>query len=283
MTALMRRRPVLSFVVLAYAGSWILWSPWWLARFLSHELPIPAVAGINQLGLFGGPFAAALIVTGVSGGRAEIGRLLRRLGQWRVRPRWYLLAVVAIPAVIIAAHLLLTRTAATLSVSTAVALLITGIVYLLGGPVQEEPGWRGFALPRMQQRWHPLVAAVILGVIHCCWHAPLFLTSEWDTARQDPGQYVGYLLLVVSLSVVMSWLVNRSRGSLLLAVLAHNALNWAMLVAGTVTGQATVSNWPAAIAMTVLAVVAIGLTRGRLGHQTAWASRPDTTVAATSV
>ncbi|WP_431230900.1 CPBP family intramembrane glutamic endopeptidase [Paenarthrobacter nicotinovorans] len=85
---------------------------------------------------------------------------------------------------------------------------------------------RGFALPRLQQRWHPLTAALIIGVLHCGWHAPLFLTDEWDTARQDPSQYLAYLLLVVSLSFVLSWIANGTRGSVLLVILGHNSVNW---------------------------------------------------------
>lgn len=51
------------------------------------------------------------------------------------------------------------------------------------GTVQEEPGWRGFALPRMQRPMHPVSATVGLVVVHTFWHAPPFLTREWDTAR----------------------------------------------------------------------------------------------------
>ena len=75
-------------------------------------------------------------------------------------------------------------------------LATTYLTYLLGGPVQEEIGWRGFALQRLEARLSPVAASLALGLLHCFWHAPLFLTSEWDTARQEPSQYVAYLLLV---------------------------------------------------------------------------------------
>ncbi|NUR88368.1 MAG: hypothetical protein HOY71_30135, partial [Nonomuraea sp.] len=100
---------------------------------------------------------------------------------------------------------------------------------------------------------------------HCFWHAPLFLTAEWDTPRGDAGQLVAYLLLTVSLSVVLAWVVNGSGGSVLLAVLGHNGVNWALFAVGAVTGQAVASTWPVAIGLAVLAVVVVAVTRGRLG------------------
>ena len=145
-------------------------------------------------------------------------------------------------------------------------LTSTYLIYLLGGPIQEEPGWRGFALPRLQQRLHPVTAALLLGVIHCFWHAPLFLTDEWDTARQEPSQYLAYLILVVSLSFVLSWLYNGSRGSVLMVILGHNGVNWALFTVGALTGLVADSNWPAALGLAGFAIIAIIATRGRLGY-----------------
>lgn len=273
MTSMLARRPVTAFFVLAYLGSWIAWSPWWLSQsgigLLPIELPFSAVAGFNQLGLFAGPFAAALIMTRLTEGRDGTRRFWRRFLQWRAHPLWWALALAAIPLAAGAGYLLTQSTTfATEEGGAAMLGLLasTYLVYLLGGPIQEEPGWRGFALPRLQHRLHPAAAALLLGVIHCFWHAPLFLTDQWDTARHEPSQYLAYLILVISLSFVLSWLYNGSRGSLLMVILGHNGVNWALFTAGTRTGLTVVSNWPAALGLAGLAMIAIIATGGRLGY-----------------
>lgn len=258
---------------MAYLGSWIGWSPWWLSESglgaLPYQLPTSAIAGINQLGLFAGPFTAALVVTRVVEGREGLRALLRRFVQWHAHPGWYALALIAIPIAAGAGYLLIHGVTA----APVIGLSLTYVTFLLGGPIQEEPGWRGVALPRLQQRLHPMLAALLLGVIHCFWHAPLFLTREWDTARGDFSQLLAYLVLTVSLSFVLSWLVNGSQGSLLLAILGHNGVNWALFAAGALTGYAVADTWPAALGMTVLAAGAALLTRGRLGARPASADR----------
>lgn len=280
MTALLARRPLTAFFILSYLGSWVAWSPWWLSHsgvgLLPYELPFPAIAGINQLGLFAGPFAAALVLTRVTEGNQGISRFWRRIVQWRVHPGWYALALLVVPLAAGVGYLLApTAALRPEGGGTAVlgVLVSTFVIYLIGGPFQEEPGWRGFALPRLQQRWHPITAALVLGAVHCVWHAPLFLTDEWDTARQGPSQYLAYLLLVVSMSFIMSWLANGTRSSMLLAIVGHTSVNWGLFSAGTLTGGAVASNWPAAIGLACLAAIAIAVTRGRLGWRASEQSR----------
>jgi membrane protease YdiL (CAAX protease family) len=272
MSPAIRRNPLTAFFVLAYLGSWLVWSPWWLSQsglgVLPIELPFSAIAGINQLGLFAGPFAAAFLVTHVTEGREGRRNLMRRIVQWRARPIWYFLALVAIPLAVGIGYFLAPGRALEFEGGfTALmgVLASTYLIYLLGGPVQEEPGWRGFALPRLQERFHPMTSALILGIIHCFWHAPLFLTDEWDTARQDPGQFVAYFVLVVSMSFVMSWLANGTNGSVLLVILGHNGINWALFAVGTLNGELVVNNWPAALGLAALALFTVVATQGRLG------------------
>lgn len=272
---LVHRRPVLAFFVLAYLGSWLGWSPWWLSEsgigVLPLRLPFEAIAIVNQVGLFAGPFAAALLVTRILDGPGSPRAFLARAFSLRGRRRSYLVALLVVPFVLVTPYLLLARgvIAEGVTASTLATTLVTYLIYLAGGPLQEEPGWRGFALPRMQASMHPLAAAAGLGVVHTLWHAPLFLTQEWDTARSDVGQLAAYLLLVVALSIVLSWVFNTSEGSSAPAILAHNSLNWGLLFAGNVLGDPVDNTWPAALTMAALAAVTLGLTRGRLGHVTA--------------
>lgn len=270
------RRPIVAFFVLAYLGSWLGWSPWWLSEsgigVLPFTMPFAVIALVNQVGLFAGPFAAALIVTRILDGPGSPRAFLARAFSFRGRgrPASYVLALVVVPLLVAVPYLLLEGKAGVegLTVSTLVTTLVTYLVYLAGGPLQEEPGWRGFALPRLQESMHPLLAAVGLGTVHTFWHAPLFLTDEWDTARSDAGQLVAYLLLIVALSIVLAWVFNTSGGSSIPAILAHNSLNWGLLLAGNLLGSPIVNTWPAALALTVLAAVILGFTRGRLGYST---------------
>lgn len=271
MNHLVHRRPVLAFFALAYLGSWLGWSPWWLSEsgigVLPFKLPFEGIALVNQVGLFAGPFAAALLVTRVIDGPGSTRDFLARAFSFRGRRGAYLVALLVLPFVVATPYLVLAGGAMAegLTASTFAITVVTYLTYLVGGPVQEEPGWRGFALPRMQTSMHPLAAAVGLGVVHTFWHAPLFLTQEWDTARSDVGQLIAYLLLVVALSIVLSWVFNTSDGSSIPAVLAHNSLNWGLLFAGNMLGTPVENTWPAALVMTALAGVMLILTRGRLG------------------
>lgn len=273
LVSIIKKYPILSFFILSYLGSWIGWSPWWLSEsgigLLPYELPIGVIAGINQIGLFAGPFTAAFLVTRIVEGRDGLKKFQKRIFQWRASPAAYLMAFLLIPVCILVGYFLMQR--ATLSpeigAATIGTLFFTYFVYLAGGPLQEEPGWRGFALPRLQKKTNPVCAALILGIVHCFWHAPLFLTEEWDTARQNISQLLAYLVLIVSLSFVMSWVANRARGNIMLSIFAHNGVNWALFATVTLASGAAIStNWPAATGISILALAIVVFTRGRLGY-----------------
>ncbi len=91
---------------------------------------------------------------------------------------------------------------------------------IIGGGLGEEPGWRGFALPRMQVRFGPLPAAALLGVLHACWHIPLFFVAQLGQAHLD---FALFVLIGVGISVLMTWVYNSTDGSLLLTMLLHES------------------------------------------------------------
>jgi membrane protease YdiL (CAAX protease family) len=208
-----RRRPLATFFVLAYGLTWLAAVPYTLGAF-----PVPMFPC--------GPFLAALVVTPLVGGWPATAALLRRLVQWRVGLRWYALALL-LPLGVTAA-----ATAATVALGApappAGALLgrLPGLVpifafnllFPLSGALGEEPGWRGFALPRLLIGRSPLAATLVLGALVAGWHAPLFLTGQY-------GQVPLRVLFVVTTTVLYTLLATGSGGSVLLALLFHAAWN----------------------------------------------------------
>jgi hypothetical protein len=202
-----RRRPVITFFVLAYL---IAWSPW--PFYAAGILP-----GTNFLPI--GPLAAALIVASIAYGRAGLRDLGARLIRWRV-PWYCYLAAVGLPLLVIFgtawANVRLGGTPWSLSTmawgSVALAFVVRW-VNPLDGPLGEEPGWRGFAYPHMP--WSPLRSAAVLGVLVAGWHLPLLFSDEGN-----PVGWVGLPTTFV-ITIVYCWLFNRSRGSVLLTMLFH--------------------------------------------------------------
>ena len=238
----LRSHPLTGFVVLAYTGSWIFWVPFIpLQKLIPAESYKPAAAGVGQLGLLAGPLLASLIMTRLTTG--SLRAWTSSFKRWRVPP-------VSYP-------------------------LIQGVVFLIGGPIQEEVGWRGFALPVLQERIRPLQAAVVLGVIWGGWHLPQFFVSAWDTPHNNVTDVLGFFAFTITGAVVMSWITNLAHGSVLLAILAHNSMNWALATWSGITGQQATTIWPATAGMAVLAVVAIVTTRGRLGFETPAKTAPQ--------
>ena len=97
------------------------------------------------------------------------------------------------------------------------------------GAVGEETGWRGYALPQLQRRFTPLGSSLILAVLWFAWHLPLFFLIA-SYRNLGPGGYVGMFLGLACGAVILTWLYNRSGGSILLVAVWHGLYN---LVAGT--------------------------------------------------
>ena len=268
----LRSHPLTGFVVLAYVGSWVFWVPFIpLQRLIPTQSYNYAAAGVGQLALLAGPFLASLIMTRLTTG--SLRTWVSSFKRWRVPPASYVLALIAIPVVIMAASAVLpgkeVGTPSFVGPAVVIGPLIQAVAFLIGGPIQEEVGWRGFALPILQERLRPLQAAVVLGIIWGGWHLPQFFVSAWETPHNNAGDVLGFFALTVTGSIVISWITNLARGSVLLAILAHNSINWALTTWSGITGQqATTIFWPATAGMAVLAVVALIATRGRLGFGT---------------
>jgi CAAX protease family protein len=275
--SLLARHPLVGFFVMAYAFTWIVTSPWTLggagAGLLPVELSAPATGLLLAAGILAGPALAAIIMAAATEGRAGVRELLGRLVLWRVGVRWYLFALVGVPLIMLLGFVVYALAPPDLGALGGPAYVLTYVVgfvltMILGGPLFEEIGWRGFALPRLQVSYGPLAASLILGVLWAFWHLPQFLVPAW-AASSGGGGISGialFVLAAVAFSVLLSWVFNNTRASLLIAVLAHTSIDAFSGTMGTVYPVAAASAWPMIIGFGVVAVVLIAVTRGRLGY-----------------
>ena len=271
--ALLARHPLVFFFVIAYAGTWLFELPYVLSEDGSGLLPYssPVVAWMMPLSIFMGPFLAAFVMTGVTEGRAGVGRFLRRFVLWRVGFRWYLFAFVGVPMLVVLSVVVLPGALASFQGLSALdPLYLFGMVFyalFLGGPLGEEPGWRGFALPRLQTMHGPLLGSLILGPLWALWHLPLFFTP-WNTLSVP--SVVLFVLGTTCLAIMYTWVFNNTKGSILMAILIHATFDWTTLPVGQLFTAPNLDDYsllPILSGFGTLAVVLVVLTRGRLGYQ----------------
>ncbi len=210
------RYPVATFFVLTYAISWAVWVPLAIAQ-IDHPL--------YKLGTFG-PTLVALVLTALTGGGAGIKQLLQRLLIWRVHIFWYLFSFLSTAVGVLAAiglHVWRGGTAPTFNDPAQLYLVIPAFFYVLfTSVVGEELGWRGYALPRLQERHSALMASLMLGLVWGAWHLPLFWIAG-NFHQQIPISL--FLLQTTGFSILYTWMYNHTRGSLLLMHVFHAASN----------------------------------------------------------
>jgi membrane protease YdiL (CAAX protease family) len=211
-----RQHPLVWFAVLCIVLSWWAWPLYSLGL-----LPVPVAPF--------GPFLAALIVLALTEGRSGVIGLLRRMGRWRVGAVCYVVAL-ALPVALSAAAVVINialGAQADLSMAAVnwLGILSTFAMFLLipgFGGAWEEPGWRGYAVPRLQSGRTALRAALILGLLIAGWHLPLIVVGQisWTDIIQIMGGVI-----------VFNWLFNNARGSVLIIMLSHAMNNtvWSTL------------------------------------------------------
>lgn len=225
-----RGHPLATYFALAYGISWLLWAPLWLPALGVDVLPV--VPFHHALGALG-PIVAAFLVSAREAGPAGPGDLLRRLALWRGRLVWVLVA--------------LTGPLALVALAVGVASVFGGEGVSLAGLGRsrefpqfsalgffaynlftfgygEEVGWRGFALPRLQSRHSAWAATVLLTLGWAFWHTPLFFYRPGYTSMGAAG-IAGWFFSLLTGAVLLTWLYNESRGSILVVALFHAAID----------------------------------------------------------
>lgn len=255
-------REVAGFFALAFAWSWAAWAPLiWLAP------PDGVRTLLLVVGTFG-PSAAASIILLTRHGAAETAKRMAELFRWAGPIRLWVVTLVAPATVILVAVGLST----TLGVPAGgwqdpgrLYMVVPVFLYVLvlGGPIGEELGWRGYALPLLQGERGPLRATAVLGVAWAVWHAPLFAIAGTVQRSVPPSAFA---IQILATAVIYTWLWNRSR-SLPLVIGFHAAFNTSVGLLPVLPDTAGTS-LPLWIALGLAVLIAAGLvvvTRGRLG------------------
>ena len=276
--SLLARHPLVFYFLIAFSFSWLMFLPGVLTYFGVLNVS-PSIFGLMGIAGLLGPSLSGFIMTGITEGRAGIRRLLRRIVLWRVGLLWYLFALIGIPVVMVLATIIFRpgalesfQTLAPLSVLPYLSAFV--FMVLIGGPLFEEPGWSGFAQPRLQPLHGPLVGGLILGSLWALWHLPGFLIPSQDLTDIPPRgsvlDFVVFALALIALRLIMQWVFNNTKGSVLMAILVHASWN-------TFYSAALIQLFPAptvlgsylnlTIAAGAVALVIVAVTRGRLGYQ----------------
>lgn len=267
MKTLLKKNQFIIFLALTFLLSWI---PWYTGG-----------QGFNAWG----PSLAGLIVVAVVGGRVGLGDMLRRLFRWRVEIRWWAAALLipfGVTLIAIAVHFLTGGEAPSFTFWKQEALQAPILMAILlspfGGAGGEEPfGWRGYAQPKLQGRWGPLLTSVIIGIVWALWHLPEFFNPASTQYAAGIGFLAPMIVVWIAASVIMTWLYNKTGESVLVSgVFFHLMLDFSsstlladFSMAGMSEGIPPLDLRLLTIFIVVFAVAAIGLivaTKGTLGY-----------------
>lgn len=224
---LLKKYPIPAFFFLTFVIAWAVWLP---VGFLAPEFfLLAAIPGAWA------PTAASVLITRITDGKEGVRLFLRRVLHWRVGIAWYLVTLFSIAAIAYAAQglnaWLFGGAPVTPNLPAGVPreglLAAIPVIFLvnifLGGPLAEDIGWRGYALPKLREKMDAFSASLLIGVAWVIWHLPFFWIPEGRSAVGGIP-LIWFALLTTAWSVLFAW-VYVNTGSILMPVLFHAAVN----------------------------------------------------------
>lgn len=215
-------RAILTFFALAFAWSWLIGFG---AQYVTTDAPVLGTVLAMASGF--GPSLAAIAVIAWFNNHSVLRDWFSQSLNWRVGWRWYAVAFCLPPTIMLLALIIHGALGGAIADSQAIghvplAIANFGLVLLVGGPLGEEFGWRGYALPALAARLNWRGASLLLGLIWGLWHLPLFFMP--DTPHADAPLLL-FLVSTVAQSVMFAWLFVNTRHSLVPALVMHTSLN----------------------------------------------------------
>jgi len=239
-----KNHPVLTYYFLVFVISWggiliLIGGPGNIPGPIeqAEKLFIPAL-----LIMFAGPFISGILMNFLIDGKEGLRKLLSRLSQWRVKARWYAVAILTGPLLVAAVLFTLSIfnkafLPGIVTTNDKITLLIFGLGWgLVGGGLLEEIGWTGFAVPKLRQRYSILSTSLIVGILWGIWH---FMIAFWASNYLGGGEswimFVAgflafYLVALPAYKVLLVWVYDRTGGNLPVIMLMHAFLSASTLI-----------------------------------------------------
>ncbi len=277
MRSLARRHPIGTFLGILYTATVAIFA----IPFLSKagigviDLELPGAAPFILLSALS-LVVTAFVTTALADGRAGVRDLRKRVFHFRVSPKWYAVALVALPAAAVATAVVLSGAAPIVALASDPMIVVGG---LLGAVFAfalvnwwEEAAWTGFVLDRIQPRVGPIRASVFTTWMQAALHLPLvFIAGGVTEGRVAPADVPFYLValfvLPIAVRMVLTWVYNASGRSVPIAGLYHAGLGVASGVAWIPVIAPDVNPALVYAGFAVLAAIVLAATRGRLGYR----------------
>jgi len=205
------------FFAIAFGWSWF----FWLLQSLGLNLYLAPF----------GPFVAAFTLTYINERSKGVKDLLKKGFDPRIKKAWYLPVFLLMPTIaglsLLGAYLV-EGVVPELTALVQPWLIVWNFVYMffLGSPLQEEFGWRGYALPRLQARYSVLFSSAVLGVVWAVWHLPLnFMSGAGPQYEAALPMFLSSVVLMAFMSILFTWIFNNTEGSVFATLLFHTMIN----------------------------------------------------------
>lgn len=218
---------IIIYLSMTYLSSWIAWGILYAINrnIISHTTYNTLSYLLFEIGAFM-PSIMAIILTAFFYGSNGIKGLLKKLIIWRANPLFYVFVLFYSLAYYIIPIWICNITGSSYKLSISVnfynVLINFLLIMLLGGPLEEELGWRGFLLPKLQSKLNSVYSSIFVGIFWACWHLPLFFirgTSQYGSS------FSFFIIFCIAISILFTWVYNRTNGSLLFPILFHTSVN----------------------------------------------------------
>jgi len=241
--AFITKHSLVVYFLLAYTVSWAGWLPLVILSTSSSSIQWTILMAIGIIG----PLLASLIVASLNNRQKGLRGFFSRIFAWKVHYSWYL-AAFATPIIIwflpTLIHILLGGPPPVLFIktpyipssctflqihdNTLLCIILQFIKIFLINSATEEPGWRGTALSKLQKRYNAVLSSIIIGIIHACWHLPLYFipgtTKYFAETEKLLLPFISFVIVMILSSFIFTWLYNSTE-SILLPMIFHTMWN----------------------------------------------------------